>query len=77
MWAWPRCVCCAAWASTVDFPEAQTCCGQPHFNSGYHDEARELARHTLRTFDNGQTVVVPSGSCAAMIKLEYPRTFSR
>jgi L-lactate dehydrogenase complex protein LldE len=60
---------------TVDFPQAQTCCGQPHFNSGYHQEARELARHTLRTFDNGQTVLVPSGSCAAMIKLEYPQLF--
>lgn len=60
---------------SVDFPAAQTCCGQPHFNSGYHTEARELARHTLRTFDNGQTVVVPSGSCAAMIKLEYPHLF--
>ena len=60
---------------SVDFPEAQTCCGQPHFNSGYHDDARELARHTLRTFDNGQTVVAPSGSCAAMIKLEYPELF--
>lgn len=60
---------------SVDFPEAQTCCGQPHFNSGYHDDARELARHTLRTFDNGQTIVVPSGSCAAMIKLEYPELF--
>jgi L-lactate dehydrogenase complex protein LldE len=60
---------------TVDFPPAQTCCGQPHFNGGYHGEARELARHTLRTFDNGQTVVVPSGSCAAMIKLEYPELF--
>jgi L-lactate dehydrogenase complex protein LldE len=60
---------------TVDFPEAQTCCGQPHFNSGYHAEARELARHTLRTFDNGQAVVVPSGSCAAMVKLEYPELF--
>jgi L-lactate dehydrogenase complex protein LldE len=59
----------------VDFPQAQTCCGQPHFNSGYHAEARELARHTLRTFDNGQTVVVPSGSCAAMVKLEYPELF--
>ena len=59
----------------VDFPESQTCCGQPHFNSGYHDDARELARHTLRAFDNGQTVVVPSGSCAAMIKLEYPELF--
>jgi L-lactate dehydrogenase complex protein LldE len=60
---------------SVDFPEAQTCCGQPHFNSGYQNEARELARHTLRTFDNGQTIVVPSGSCAAMIKLEYPHLF--
>ncbi len=59
----------------VDFPQAQTCCGQPHFNSGYHDDARVLARHTLRTFANGQTVVVPSGSCAAMIKLEYPHLF--
>jgi L-lactate dehydrogenase complex protein LldE len=60
---------------TVDFPEAQTCCGQPHSNSGYHDDARALARHTLRTFDNGQIVLVPSGSCAAMIKLEYPDLF--
>jgi L-lactate dehydrogenase complex protein LldE len=59
----------------VDFPEAQTCCGQPHFNSGYHDDARALARHTLSAFNNGQTVVVPSGSCAAMIKLEYPELF--
>ena len=31
----------------VDFPAAQTCCGQPHFNSGYHDDARDLARHTI------------------------------
>jgi L-lactate dehydrogenase complex protein LldE len=59
----------------VDFPEAQTCCGQPLFNSGYHAEARDLARHTIRSFDNGQTVVVPSGSCAAMVKLEYPELF--
>ena len=34
----------------VTFPEAQTCCGQPHFNSGYHDDARDLARHTIQTF---------------------------
>src|SRR5262249_56896647 len=34
----------------VDFPQGQTCCGQPHFNSGYHDEARALARHTITTF---------------------------
>jgi L-lactate dehydrogenase complex protein LldE len=56
----------------VDFPAAQTCCGQPHFNSGYRDEARQLARHTIQTFANGQPVVTPSGSCAAMVKLEYP-----
>lgn len=56
----------------VDFPAAQTCCGQPQFNSGYHDDARALARHTIAAFANGQPVVVPSGSCAAMVKLEYP-----
>jgi L-lactate dehydrogenase complex protein LldE len=59
----------------VDFPKAQTCCGQPFFNSGYHAEARELARHTVRAFENGQTVVAPSGSCAAMVKLEFPELF--
>jgi L-lactate dehydrogenase complex protein LldE len=56
----------------VDFPRAQTCCGQPHFNSGYHDLAGDLARHTIAAFANGRTVVTPSGSCAAMVKLEYP-----
>src|SRR5207302_8095730 len=59
----------------VDFPQAQTCCGQPHFNSGYHDDARDLARHTIRAFGNGQPIVAPSGSCAAMVKLEYPELF--
>ncbi len=59
----------------VDVPAAQTCCGQPHFNSGHHDGARDLARHTLRAFAGGQTVVTPSGSCAAMLKLEYPELF--
>jgi L-lactate dehydrogenase complex protein LldE len=59
----------------VEFPTAQTCCGQPHFNSGYHDDARDLARHLLKTFSGSQLVVVPSGSCAAMVKLEYPELF--
>jgi L-lactate dehydrogenase complex protein LldE len=59
----------------VDFPKAQTCCGQPHFNSGYRDEAREIARHTIRTFEGSHRVVTPSGSCAAMVKLEYPELF--
>jgi L-lactate dehydrogenase complex protein LldE len=56
----------------VDFPEAQTCCGQPHFNSGFHHDARALARHAIGTFEGDQPVVTPSGSCAAMVKLEYP-----
>ncbi len=59
----------------VDFPAAQTCCGQPHFNSGFHNDARDLARHTIRVFDHGRPVVTPSGSCAAMVKLEYPELF--
>src|SRR5260370_21384506 len=59
----------------VDFPAAQTCCGQPHFNSGFHDDARALAKHTIRAFANERTVVTPSGSCAAMVKLEYPELF--
>jgi L-lactate dehydrogenase complex protein LldE len=60
---------------TVDFPQAQTCCGQPQFNSGNHDEARDLARHTIATFAKSPLVVTPSGSCAAMVKLEYPELF--
>src|SRR5438105_15942962 len=59
----------------VDFPAAQTCCGQPQFNSGYHDLARELARHTIRAFAASERVLTPSGSCAAMVKLEYPHLF--
>jgi L-lactate dehydrogenase complex protein LldE len=61
----------------VTFPEAQTCCGQPHFNSGYHDDARILARHTIAAFAGDQIVVTPSGSCAAMVKLEYPELLAR
>lgn len=59
----------------VDFPQAQTCCGQPHFNSGYEEDARLLAKHTIRAFANDRFVVTPSGSCAAMVKLEYPKLF--
>jgi L-lactate dehydrogenase complex protein LldE len=59
----------------VEFRPAQTCCGQPHFNSGYHDDARALACHTINAFAGAGTVVAPSGSCAAMVKLEYPELF--
>ena len=59
----------------VDFPAAQTCCGQPHFNSGFHNDARDIARHMISTFAGSSLVVSPSGSCAAMVKLEYPELF--
>jgi L-lactate dehydrogenase complex protein LldE len=59
----------------IDFPRAQTCCGQPFYNSGFADQARELARHTIEVFDGQETVVTPSGSCAAMVKLEFSRLF--
>ena len=55
-----------------EFPRAQTCCGQPMFNSGYAELAREQAKHTIRVFAGDRPVVVPSGSCAAMVKVEYP-----
>jgi L-lactate dehydrogenase complex protein LldE len=56
----------------VDFPDGQTCCGMPLFNSGYHRAARRVARRTVPLFRNSQYVVVPSGSCAWMVKKEYP-----
>jgi L-lactate dehydrogenase complex protein LldE len=56
----------------VDFPERQTCCGLPLFNSGYHAEAAAVARRTIEIFGEAEHVVVPSGSCAWMVKHEYP-----
>ncbi|MGQ0636281.1 MAG: (Fe-S)-binding protein [Planctomycetaceae bacterium] len=60
---------------TVHFPEAQTCCGQPFYNSGFLPGARDLARHTIEAFADDRPVVTPSGSCAAMVKLEYLHLF--
>ena len=57
---------------TVDFPEGQTCCGMPLYNSGYHDEAARVAERTVGLFAAAEHVVVPSGSCAWMVKTEYP-----
>jgi L-lactate dehydrogenase complex protein LldE len=57
---------------TVDFPAGQTCCGLPLFNSGYHADAAAVARRTIAIFRDAEQVVVPSGSCAWMIKHEYP-----
>jgi L-lactate dehydrogenase complex protein LldE len=57
---------------TVEFPEGQTCCGMPLYNSGYHDDAAAVAARTLDVFAGAEHVVVPSGSCAWMVKAEYP-----
>lgn len=59
----------------VDFPEAQTCCGQPAFNSGYQDEAREVARGWIRAFEHSDYIVSPSGSCTGMVHHYYPHLF--
>jgi L-lactate dehydrogenase complex protein LldE len=61
----------------VSYPEDQTCCGQPAFNVGLTDDAREMAAHTLEVFGHSDgPIVVPSGSCAAMIVHQYPALFA-
>jgi L-lactate dehydrogenase complex protein LldE len=57
---------------SVDFPAGQTCCGLPLFNSGYHRDAARVARRTVAVFRDATHVVVPSGSCAWMLRKEYP-----
>lgn len=61
----------------VDFPNQQTCCGQPAYNSGYHQEAKESAKQMIKAFENSETVVTPSGSCASMIRHYYPELFKK
>jgi L-lactate dehydrogenase complex protein LldE len=61
----------------VDFPEAQTCCGQPAFNSGFRREARDVARHFLSVFAGADYIVVPSGSCASMISHHFEEIFEK
>lgn len=60
---------------TVDFPQDQTCCGQPQFNNGYHKDARMLACRLIGVFQDSTCVVTPSASCAAMIREHYPALF--
>ena len=59
----------------VEVPQAQTCCGQPAYNSGDRADTRALAEQTIRAFEGFDYVVAPSGSCAAMIKEHYPTLF--
>ncbi|UOR13090.1 (Fe-S)-binding protein [Halobacillus amylolyticus] len=58
----------------VDFPETQTCCGQPAYNSGYHENTKAAAKNMIKTFAHSEYVVSPSGSCAYMFH-EYDKLF--
>ncbi len=61
----------------VEFPTEQTCCGQPAFNAGLRSDARPLAQHTIRTFERTSgLVIIPSGSCAAMVRHSYLELFA-
>src|SRR5213078_1167019 len=60
----------------VVVPEGQSCCGQPALNTGEPEAAAILARHHVSVFEPYETVVTPSGSCAAMIHHWYPRLFA-
>ena len=62
---------------TVEFTEGQTCCGQPAFNGGDWPASRKVVRHTVRTFVGDCPVVVPSGSCAAMLFHGAPLEFEK
>jgi L-lactate dehydrogenase complex protein LldE len=58
---------------TVDFPMAQTCCGQMHYNTGYQRETVPLVRHFVEVFRDAETIVSPSASCVGMIHEVYPK----
>ncbi len=60
----------------VVVPDAQTCCGQPAFNSGDRRDAKDIARRVMEAFAGFDNVVVPSGSCAGTIKVHYPEMFA-
>lgn len=59
---------------SVSFDPAQTCCGQPAFNSGFQADARTVARHFVQVFEGAEAIVAPSGSCVAMVH-RYPELF--
>ena len=61
----------------IHVPRAQTCCGQPAYNSGDREGARELAEKFTHEFQGCDAVVAPSGSCAGMVRVHYPHLFDR
>lgn len=59
----------------VNFPQDQTCCGQPAFNSGFREEAKPVARRFMEIFNDSEYIVAPSGSCVAMVREYYSELF--
>jgi L-lactate dehydrogenase complex protein LldE len=60
---------------TIEFDESIVCCGQPAFNTGCWNEARSIAIRVVERLQNAEAVVIPSGSCGAMIRVFYPEIF--
>lgn len=61
----------------LEYPPAQTCCGQPAFNAGYRQESARLACHFLDVFENAEVIVCPSGSCVNMVRHHYKELFAK
>src|SRR5947199_9784555 len=61
---------------TVEVPRAQTCCGQPAYNSGDRADAKAIARQVIAAFAGYDYIVAPSGSCAGMLRVHYPELFA-
>src|ERR1700752_3562751 len=61
---------------TVAVPQAQTCCGQPAYNSGDRADAKRIARQVIAAFAGYDYVVAPSGSCSGMVRAHYPELFA-
>jgi len=60
----------------IRYPLQQTCCGQPAYNSGGRAEARAIARQVIEIFEPFDYIVVPSGSCAGMVRCHYAGLFA-
>lgn len=59
----------------VVFKKDQTCCSQPSYNSGFYEDSRKIAMHNINLFSEPYPVIVPSGSCAGVMKLDYLELF--
>jgi L-lactate dehydrogenase complex protein LldE len=59
----------------VAYPKGQTCCGKPADSGGYNQESRKAAEHFIKLFEGSDPIIIPSGSCASMVKNHYPELF--